>query len=213
MSARLYRVFVTHRVPFVFFCAVLVLSAVYFIAIQSHSIELSFDQLSAFERQVQTIGNNSVYVVEPPKRDEIFSSLGHEDWAKVASRIDYVAFFYDDMYSIIGRGNWISLVSESLAKLQPPGYGIVLFSCGCVIPNVIFTNTQTRFDGYECTMLPGFVMQKEHVRFIEVDLPEQGCKNRDAVLAAHWYETNAWKLEDARNEHDRLRTKLLSQHN
>jgi len=190
--------------------ALLVSSCVYYVAIRSHTIELSFDQLSAFERQVQTIGNNSVYVVEPPKRDEILSSLPREDWAKLSSRIEYVAFVYDEMYSVIGSGTWIAEVSTLLSKMQPPGYGVVLFSCGCVVPNIVFTKTHIRFDGNECTMLPGFVFGKESVRFMDVKLPTLRCRNRDRVLSSRWYETNAWKLEDARSEHEALRKKLLS---
>lgn len=193
--------------PILFVTAVLIVSAIYYFAIAHHNVELSFDQLSAFERQVTTIGNRSLYVVEPPRYDEIFTTLPMHVWAKLSSRIDYVAFVYDDLYSVMNSA-WLRRVAQSFDSTSPKGYGIVLFSCGCVVPNIVFTRTKTRFNGSECTMLPGFVVGNEAVRFLDVKLPDGRCKRRDQVLRSKWYEDNVWKLEDARREHAELRRNL-----
>lgn len=183
-------------------------SVVYFVAIQQHNVELSFDQLSMFDRQVQTVGNVSVYSAEAGKRDALLGTLTTEDWAKVSSRIDYVAFVYGDTARGMRSAEWMRGIGGVLDRMRPRGYGIVLFKCGCVVPNFVFTKTRTRFDGFECAVLPGFVMGKEAVRFVEVPVAEEVCGKRDAVLGANWYREHSWKLEDARAEHAELRKGL-----
>lgn len=173
-------------------------------------MELSFNQLSAFERQVQTIGNISVYFVESPRRDEFLTTFSREDWRKLSTRIQYVAFVYDDMYNVVSAGSWLSDVNGAFEKMPLPGYGIVLFSCGCVVPNDILTETRSRFGGFECLMLPGLVMSKEHVTFIDVKMPGDRCKRRESILSSPWYDEHSWKLQRARDEHLELRTKLSS---
>lgn len=191
---------------------VVLFSIVYFIVIQQHNVELSFDQLSMFDRQVQTVGNRSVYAVEAGKRDALLASLSTEDWAKVSSRIDYVAFVYGEVTAIMRSANWVKRIGIALDGMQPPGYGVVLFKCGCVVPNLIFTKTRTRFDGFECAMLPGFIMAKDSVKFVDVPIAEEKCGRRNAVLGSGWYGEHSWKLEDARAEHAELRMHLEGNH-
>lgn len=208
LDRSLSKTIVSYAAPILLAAIFLILVAVYFFAIRNHSVELSFDQLAAFERQVTNIGNRSIYIVEPPRKDEILSSLPREDWARISNRIDYVAFVYDDPYNIINNA-WLQKVSAAFDIMSMKGYGIVLFSCGCVIQNLILANTKTRFNGAECTMLPGFVLSNEAVSFIDINLPGGRCKNRDKVMEGLWYQTYSWKLEDARREHDELRQSLL----
>lgn len=210
VRSQLYRALSTHAGLLAAFCAVIVLSVVYYVAIRDHSVELSFDQLSAFERQVQTVGNHSVYVVEAGQQDDVLSSLAREDWAHVSSRIDYVAFVYGDVSAVMDSDSWVRKVSGALEDMKPRGYGVVLFACGCVFPNIIFTDTKTRFQGYECAMLPGFVMGKDAVRFVNVSVVEEKCRNRDKILGGPWYKDNSWKLEDAQAEHEALRKHLAA---
>lgn len=197
--------------PLLAVLATTLLTLVYFVAIRKHNVELSFKQLSTFQRQVQPLGNLSVYFVALPRRDEFLTMFSPDDWSKLSSRVDYVAFLYGDMNVFAPSLVWINAVTDAFANLTPIGYGIVLFSCGCVVPNVVFKRTHTRFDGYECTMLPGFVMRKESVAWINTSKSLQRCHHRDAILSHPWYETNAWKLQKARQEHTVLR-KALSMH-
>lgn len=187
--------------------AIAVVTGVYYVAIRTHSVELSFDQLSAFERQVSNLGNSSLYLIEPPRRDEVMDSLSTEDWAKVSASIDLVAFIYDDPVSFVNTA-WLAKVNHAFKSMPFSGYGIVLFPCGCVIPNTVFVNTQVRFNGAECTMLPGFVIQNDFVAFIDTDSAKNPCRNRDIVLRSNWYETHSWKLDQAKREHNAFFQKL-----
>lgn len=188
--------------------AVLIFTCVYFIAIRQHNIELSFDQLSAFERRVQTVGNYSIYVVEADATDDVLATLPKEDWGKVANRIDFVAFVYGEVSGLIGGVRWMAEVAKVFKEKLGRSYGIVLFECGCVVPNLVFKMTKTRFQGAECMMLPGFIMGKEAVRFVKSGTEGRMCMKRDAVLGGGWYNEHAWKLQDARAEHQDLRKKI-----
>lgn len=204
------RVTVANVAPIVAVFGVIVLTVVYYVAIRRHNVQLSFKQLSDFEGHVQSAGNHSVYMVELPRRGELLlTAFSADDWGKVSERIDYVAFIYDDLDSMPAAGTWITDVANKfMTQLKPSGYGILLFPCGCIVPNIVFTRTQVRFDGYECAMLPGLVMPGESVGF--VDIPVTRCKRKDTVLGFKWYETFAWKLQTAREEHGALRTFIES---
>lgn len=197
--------------PILAIIATVVLSVVYFVAIRTHNVQLSFKQLSEFERHVQTGGNRSVYFVELPSRDEFLTSFTPDEWQKLSGRIDYVVFLYDDLEAVGSLNGWVPLVTAAFSRMKPPGYGISLFACGCVVPNVIFTRTRTRFDGYECTMLPGFVIPDDAVAFVNVSMTDKRCRRRDAFLSFRWYQMNAWKLQAARKEHKALRAAFSSE--
>lgn len=202
------RATVANLAPIIAGLATIVLSVFYYIAIRRHNVQLSFKQLSEFERHVQTGGNRSVYFVELPHRDELLMSFSPEEWQKISMRIDYVMFLYDDMDVVASPTTWIPIIIAAFARMTPPTYGISLFSCGCVVPNSIFTNTQTRFDGSECTMLPGFIMPEDAVAFVNISTIDDQCRRREKVLSTRWYRTNAWKIPAARQEHTALRTTL-----
>lgn len=188
--------------------AVLIFTCIYFIAIRQQNVELSFDQLSAFERRVQTVGNHSIYVVEAGAKDDVLATLPRDDWGKVASRIDFVAFVYGEVSGMVGGVRWMEEVARVFKEGVGKAYGIVLFECGCVVPNLVFRETKTRFQGAECMMFPGFVMGKEVVRFVKGGIEDGKCLKRDTVLGGEWYNEHAWKLQDARMEHQELRKRI-----
>ena len=190
------------------FIVFLVLIPIYFFAIRSHDVELSFNQLSAFERQIQTIGNYTIYIVDPLKNeDEILSTFSRKQWSKVSTQIDYIAFIYDEIDAVIGP-SWVSGAITQFKNHYPNGYGMMLFSCGCIIPNLIFTEMDVRFNGFECSLLPAFVIPKNFISFVNTTLPTHRCSKRDAVLGRQWYDENIEKLGVARSQHRILRETL-----
>lgn len=205
------RAIVANLAPLFAGLATIVLSIFYYIAIRRHNVQLSFKQLSEFERHVQTGGNRSVYFVELPQHEELLMSFSPEEWQKISTRIDHIVFLYDDIDVIASPAVWVPNVTAAFARMEPPTYGILLFSCGCIVPNTVFINTQTRFDGSECTMLPGFIIPEDAVAFINISTIDDQCRRRDEVLSARWYSTNAWKIPAARKEHTTLRAKLAAQ--
>ncbi|PXF44143.1 hypothetical protein BWQ96_06116 [Gracilariopsis chorda] len=200
---------IANAAPVLSLVTVIVVTAVYYTAIRSHDVELSFDQLSAFERQVTTLGNRSIYVCSGGNAKDMIYSLHRYEWEKVASKIDFVAFVYDEVYRMRLNSAWVEAVAGLLRESKPNGYGVVLFSCGCIIPNVVFQRTEVRFGGYECMMLPGFVMSHEFVHFEELAAQRTPCRKRERITKSNWYEENSFKIEEARREHEELRVKLM----
>lgn len=199
--------------------ATIILTIINYIAIRRHDVRLSFQQLSMLERRVHTIGNHTLYVVQLPTTDEFLTQFSADDWKKMSvSRVDLVAFVYDDMESFISslgssspsESSPISVILHAFETIHPRELSIILFPCGCIIPNFIFMHTDTRFNGYECQMLPGFVIPKEAVAFVNFSLPSGTCHSRDVVLSAPWYSNNVYKLKKAREEYRRLQQELRS---
>jgi hypothetical protein len=255
--------------------AVVIVTAVFYSAIRRHDVELTFDQLSEFERHVQSFGNKTVYVVNPNRVDSVLSSLSHDDWTKVSSKIDYVAFVYDDAFSLSGSRVGVASVGEitnggaaadpaiagtmqdakrlhidnggasggsggssggdhsgnrgkpgqsdadggsslmtlllaSLESVEPHGYGVVLFGCGCVVHNVLFQHVSTRFDGHECALLPGFIMEPSAVRWVDGGSGGEMCTHgRDTMLKKPWYWQHSRQLEAARRDFSGVKQHLL----
>ncbi len=184
-------------------------TAVYFVAIRKHNVDLSFDQLSNFERQKQAIGNHTAYFSEQLASADLLTTLSREDWTKISSKIDLVAFVFEDMYLYTTSKEWVREVSRAFARFEPPGFGIALFPCGCVVPNSLFTWSENRFRGFECAMLPGFVFPKEHVYWVNDTVSEGQCKGRESMHPKRWFEDNEWKLERARADFSNLREHLI----
>lgn len=150
-----------------------------------------------------------MYLTEPARVDPVLSKLSHEEWRKVSTKIDYVAFVYDrvDMSEVFGK------LSTALESIVPHGYGIVLFSCGCLVHNVLLQHVSVRFDGMECAMLPGFVLDNVAVRWVDTSLTGAACKSRDRLLKESWYNVHAYKLQSAREEYGAVEQHLrLEQH-
>lgn len=205
----------------------IVLTVVYYVAIRQQDVQLSFEQLTEFESHVQSAGNLSSYVVELPRRhgeELLVTALSASDWRKLSERrrIDFITFLYDDVDTMPPASTWLPHVAHRFSTdVVPTGYGVVLFHCGCIIPNVMFTRIQSRFDGYECVMLPGLVVPNNAVAFVNItelagsqQPPQQQqqeqlpCARRNSVLSFKWYENFAWKLQKAREEHESLRSQL-----
>jgi hypothetical protein len=242
--------------------AIAIVTLVFFSAIRRHDVELSFDQLSAFERHVHTFGNKTVYVVSPNKPDLVLATLPHDDWTKVSSKIDFVAFVYDEAFSLSGNSiepssssslaigdsaghsvfnersheailrsggsgisskgltggsdgeealdgmsnvwagsNLITRLQRALEMMEPHGYGIALFGCGCIVHNILLQHVSTRFDGFECALLPGFIMEPAAVRWVDGGSGGDGCiRGRNVLLSSPWYEQNSRRLEAARHD-------------
>jgi hypothetical protein len=192
---------------FVAFCVV---TGAFYAAIRRHDVELSFDQLSAFERHVNTFGNRTVYVVDPLQTDPVLSTLPHEDWTKISHKIDYIAILYGDIYTVsaLPPEELVHTLGAALEKLRPHCYGIVLFSCGCLVHNVLFQHVSARFNGMECAMLPGFVFEEHAVRWVDIPESPRGCPARETVLSKPWFTLHSWSLAPARSEYSALRQHL-----
>lgn len=194
-----------------FFIATCLTTVVYFVAIRRHNVDLSFDQLSKFERQKQEIGDYAAYFSEQPAAADLLTTLSREDWAKISRKIDLVAFVFDDMYMYSSNAAWTTEVAGVFGKnstFDPPGFGMALFPCGCVIPNTVFTWSANRFHGLECAMLPGFVFPKEHVYWVNDTASASVCKGRKSMHPERWYEDNEWKLGTARADFVNLKETL-----
>jgi hypothetical protein len=189
--------------------AFVAVTGVFFMAIRRHDVNLSFDQRLTLGRHLHTFGNKTVYLAEPSRVDMVLSRLSHDDWTKISSKIDYVAFVYDNVY----LPDVFPALAAALETVSPHGYGIALFSCGCLIHNVLLQHVSVRFDGMECAMLPGFVLETAAVRWVEAALDSGACSSRDSILGTQWYSTHSWKLQTAREEYAGIRTHLsLVQH-
>lgn len=197
---------------FIFLAVFILITLVFYFTIRHHDIELSFDQLSAFERQVHSLGNRTIYSIDVSRKDAVFSKLSNDDWAKISRKIDYVAFTYDDFNSLTAgttsHDQLFGTLSQELEGIQPHGYGIALFSCGCLLHNIMFQHVSTRFDGMECAMLPGFVLDNDDVRWVETALQDDACLNRDRLLGQPWFYAQLPKLSKARSEYSLVRKHL-----
>lgn len=58
-------------------------------------------------------------------------------------------------------------------------------------------------------MLPGFVMDKEAVRWVETPADTGECQRRDRVLGQGWYKSQSWKLQTAREEYAGVKERLV----
>jgi hypothetical protein len=182
----------------------LVVTGVYFAAIRRHDVNLSFDQRLTLGQHLQSFGNKTVYVVDPSDVDPVLSRLPYDDWTKISSKIDYVAYVYDSVYI----GDIFHSLSSALENVSPHGYGVALFSCGCLIHNVLLQHVSVRFDGMECAMLPGFIFETSAVRWVDAEIDSNACKSRDTLLNTQWYDVHSWKLQSAREEYADIRAHL-----
>lgn len=179
-------------------------------AIKRHDVELSFDQLAAFERHVQTFGNRTVYTVDLAKPDGVLSQLNSEDWTKLSWKIEFILFMYEDIFAStkLSHDDLVQGLIEQLEGITPHGYGIALYSCGCMVHNVLFQHVSARFGSAVCAMLPGFVFPPKDVRWVEPGLKLPSCAARDEILAKEWYQEHSWRLKQARTEFGNARQHL-----
>jgi len=128
--------------------------------------------------------------VEVGRPEGLLSKLSADDWAKISLDIDYVSYIFDDPLFLTDE--WVSSAELLLKNPAAPhaarvqaGVGIALFPCGCLIPNAYFKRVSHRLDGFECILLPGWVLAHEDVHWLDVrDKSAESCKRREAMLAS-----------------------------
>lgn len=150
-----------------------------FLSLRDHH-SLDATQLAEYERRTQYLSNSTVYIVEANRPETLLSKLSAEEWKLIGRDIDVVAIVFDDLPLFL-TDEWITTAEQSMDRSRMQ---IGLFSCGCVLPSVYFTLTDVRMEGYECVLLPGFVLEDIDVKWMEVN-EGKDCRGRDAVLSAH----------------------------
>eukprot|EP00188_Purpureofilum_apyrenoidigerum_P000238 Plantae.Rhodophyta-Purpureofilum_apyrenoidigerum.ctg10962.p1 GENE.Plantae.Rhodophyta-Purpureofilum_apyrenoidigerum.ctg10962~~Plantae.Rhodophyta-Purpureofilum_apyrenoidigerum.ctg10962.p1 ORF type:complete len:272 (+),score=45.29 Plantae.Rhodophyta-Purpureofilum_apyrenoidigerum.ctg10962:154-969(+) len=167
-------------VPFLILLTVIIVTGIFFVGIRKKGVELSIDQMAEYQRRVKSFSNTTIYVSEFDKTEGILNNLAALDWAEVAKDVAFVAFTYEDFGEQISE-TWLHKMLEVLNESPVPGFGIILFQCGCIVPNSYFEFFDVRFDRAECLLLPGFIFPKEFVFWVNAKIAG-GCAGRDAYL-------------------------------
>lgn len=113
------------RAPFLYLLTLVGITALYYSAITSREVSLSFEQLSAFERSVFTFANTSVYTSTIGSDDKVLGRLSAEEWAKAAAgSVGVVALLYAPVHEVMaadtgGGGAWMAAALAAMAA--PPG--------------------------------------------------------------------------------------------
>lgn len=144
---------------------------------EHHSLDAS--QLAEYERRTQYLSNSTVYIVEATRSESLLSKLSAEEWKNIGRDVDLVAIVFDDLPLFL-TDDWIAITEKTMNydRMQ-----IVLFRCGCILPSRYFSLTDMRMDGYECVLLPGFVLDERDVKWMQVNEGKE-CRGRDAILNA-----------------------------
>lgn len=163
-----------------------------FMSLRERHIQLNPNQVAEYERRSQFLSNSTVYIVEVGRPEGLLLKLSSADWAKISTDIDFVAFVFDDLPLFL-TDDWVAAAERALLDRSRPhaarvaaGVGVALFPCGCVLPNAYFTRVPVRLDGYECVLLPGWVLPHDDFHWLDVrDSAAPGnCRRRDGVLAS-----------------------------
>ncbi len=173
---------------------------VYYVAIRQHNVELSFEQKMSLAQQTTVLANRTFYVTSKP--DDLVHTIATSDWAKVSARIDVVAYT-----KVADSPLWATKVSHALAAFNPPGLGVVLHPCGCVVPNALLRRSALRFGTDTCAMLPGFVFPSRHVAWI--DEPPAAAKCEIKAPEHNWYAAHVSKLAQARADFRELKDYMI----
>ncbi|GAB0494958.1 hypothetical protein MMPV_006255 [Pyropia vietnamensis] len=113
------------RAPFLYLLTLLGVTLLYYSAITSREVSLSYEQLSAFERSVFTFSNTSVYTSTIGSDDKVLGRLSAEEWAKAAAgSVGVVALLYAPVHEVMaadadGGGAWMAAALAAMAV--PPG--------------------------------------------------------------------------------------------
>lgn len=113
------------RAPFLYLLTLLGITTLYYFAITSREVSLSFEQLSAFERSVFSFANTSVYTTTIGSDDKVLGRLSAEEWAKAAAgSVGVVALLYAPVHDVMaadtgGGGAWMAAALAAMAA--PPG--------------------------------------------------------------------------------------------
>eukprot|EP00172_Hildenbrandia_rubra_P000785 Plantae.Rhodophyta-Hildenbrandia_rubra.ctg1443.p1 GENE.Plantae.Rhodophyta-Hildenbrandia_rubra.ctg1443~~Plantae.Rhodophyta-Hildenbrandia_rubra.ctg1443.p1 ORF type:complete len:286 (-),score=60.26 Plantae.Rhodophyta-Hildenbrandia_rubra.ctg1443:1369-2226(-) len=164
--------------------ALLATFIIFFSLLRGHHISLNSEQVAEFEKRYQVLSNSSVYIVEVKRAEKLLSKFSVGMWNVISKDVEFVAFVYDDLPLFL-VDEWVmkaeGILKGSRRKESEMGVGIVLFGCGCVVPNRLFRMVEWRLDGLECLLLPGFVLDKEDVHWIDSEVGGR-CKRRKEVL-------------------------------
>lgn len=149
-----------------------------FLSLRDHH-SLDAAQLAEYERRTQYLSNSTVYIVEATRPETLLSKLSADEWKRIGRDIDLVAIVFDDLPLFL-TDEWIGTAEHAL---QSSTVQIALFSCGCVLRSRYFSLTDVRMAGFECLLLPGFVLEDADVKWLDV-AEGKDCHGRDAVLSA-----------------------------
>ncbi|KAI0563355.1 hypothetical protein FGB62_41g05 [Gracilaria domingensis] len=157
------------------------LTAFTFLSLRDTHLSLNTAQLAEYERRSQFLSNSTVYIVEVGRPEALLNVLSKHDWQRISAGIDLVAFVWDDLPVFLTDG-WVHAAERILKpSVLNANISMALFQCGCVLPASYFTLVEHRLAGFECVLLPGWVLDSSHVHWLDVDEGD-ACKRRDAVL-------------------------------
>ena len=146
------------------------------------------------------LANSSLYIVEAARPEGLLSRLSPADWRRISRDIDFVAFVYDDLPAFL-VDDWVRQAKQVLkgrrVREAEAGVGIVLFACGCVVPNRLFQLVLHRMGGMECLLLPGFVLDQEDVHWVDTTAGGK-CRRRESILGSRVLSKYAHQLQNLR---------------
>jgi hypothetical protein len=193
---------------------------VLFLNLRSSHVELSPSQVAEYERRTQVLSNSTVYIVEVHRPEGLLTKLSLDNWIRVSANIDLVAFVYDDL-PVFLRDDWIARAEQQLLDPALPhaqrfraGVGIMLFPCGCILPNSYFQAIGPRLRGMECNLLPGWVLSHEDVHWMSgVDATDSGmkpCKRQKRISGSQVVADFAVELATIQQSVQKLRNNLAT---
>lgn len=186
--------------PVLCIAVTLATTLIYYVAIRLHNVELSFEQQVSLEHQTTILANRTFYVTS--KSDDLIHTIPTSDWAKVSERIDVIAYTKHANSAL-----WATKVSHALVSFNPPGLGVVMHPCGCVVPNELLRKTTFEFGTDMCFMLPGFVFPARHVAW--VDEPPSDGKCESKMSDKDWFAKHVGKLSRARADFANLKEVMI----
>lgn len=191
-------------------------TVLFFLNLRGSNVELNPSQVAEYERRTQALSNSTVYIVEVHRPEGLLSRLSPEDWGRVSAGVDYVAYVYDDL-PVFLADEWVLRAERVLKDPAQPhagrvraGLGILMFPCGCMLPNAYFRAVPTRLGGMECLLLPGWVLPHGDVHWIpEIDRDEAAsCKRQRRVSASRVVAEYAAELGAIRRAVEKVRAEL-----
>jgi hypothetical protein len=195
---------------------VFLVTVVSFLNLRGSHVELNPSQIAEYERRTQVLANSTVYIVEVHRPEGLLSKLKPEDWDRVSKAVDFVAFVFDDLAAFLSD-DWIARAETVLRDQSLPhgmrvqqGLGILLFQCGCIIPNAYFRKVAPRLGGMECILLPGWVLPHQDVHWmpdIETE-PKMQCKRQRRMAASQVVREYASELVAIRRAVEKIRADL-----
>lgn len=174
------------------------LTAFTFFSLRDRHLSLDTSQIAEYDRRAQMLSNSTVYIVEVGRPETLLSALSPADWTRVSTDIDYVAFVWDDLPLFL-TDEWVSAAEAALTQNSAQRLQIALFPCGCVLPNRYFQLVRERLHGFECLLLPGWVLHEQDVHWLDLGTKiTDTCKRRDSVLGKKLVKEFSGQLKEIR---------------